>query len=73
MLQLHGLFFKSLTDKFVGVSDYQSECLRVTTFCVKRDTLVDFKKKTDILKKPQGRLLQLIYKYKGTSVYQETM
>ena len=72
MLQLHGLFFKSLTDKFVGVSDYQSECLGVTTFRVKRDTFVDFKK-TDILKKPQGRLLQLIYKYKGTSVYQETM
>ena len=44
MLQLHGLFFKSLTDKFVGVSDYQSECLRVTTFHVKRDTLADFKK-----------------------------
>ena len=44
MLQLHGLFFKSLTDKFVGVSDYQSECLGVTTFHVKRDTFVDFKK-----------------------------
>ena len=44
MLQLHGLFFKSLTDKFVGVSDHQSECLRVTTFRVKRDTLADFKK-----------------------------
>ena len=44
MLQLHGLFLKSLTDKFVGVSDYQSECLGVTTFRVKRDTLADLKK-----------------------------
>ena len=44
MLQLHGLFFKSLTDKFVGVLDYQSECLGVTTFRVKQDTFVDFKK-----------------------------
>ena len=45
MLKLHGLFFKSLTDKFAGVSDYQSECFGVTTFRVKRDTFVDFKKK----------------------------
>ena len=44
MLQLHELFFKSLTDKFVGVSDYQSECLRVTTFRAKWHTLVDFRK-----------------------------
>ena len=67
MLQLHGLFFKSLTDKFVGVSDYQSECLGVTP-SVSSETLWRILKKTDILKKPQGRLLQLIYKYKGTSV-----
>ena len=40
----YGFLVKSLTDKFVGVSDYQSECLGVTTFCVKWDTLADFKR-----------------------------
>ena len=44
MLELYGLFFMSLTVKFVGVLDYQSECLGVTTFRVKLDTLADFKK-----------------------------
>ena len=61
MFQLHRLFFKSLANKFVGVLDYQSECLRGPAFCVKRDTLMDFKKQ-HILKIPQGRLLQLLYK-----------
>ena len=56
MFQLHRLFSKSLADKFD-----KSECLRVPTFHVKWDTLADFKKQ-DILKIPQGRLLQLIYK-----------
>ena len=39
------LFFKSLTDGFVGVSDYQPECLGLPTFHVKRDSFADFKKK----------------------------
>ena len=39
------LFFKSLTDGFVGVWDYQRECLGLPTFRVKRDSFADFKKK----------------------------